>query len=408
MSRINLGQILGGGLEMARDGRSRRLLTLVFCLDAPFVFVFLVALQTYFVPQQIGGRAVAGLALALFALGKLALQYQAGRISDLVGPKRGLSLGLTCALGALGILLTAPSEPLLLIPACILYGAGSALAWPAVLSQAHAMPTRMRASLTAAITATSGAGGAAALLLGLLLPESLPFRIAIALALVPVALGLVLSLRPPPAAGRPESDESMRDRSVNLRLIVADRSRVGLGATFFLQSLALAALVASFRALGRDMLGVSLHRETVLLLPVGTCFAIGVVLAGALGWLPRRVLLGTALGLAGASFLVMGHTSGTETQLLLLATGCLGLGLAVPTMTALQLDMARGTPGLLFGFLFALEGLGHILGPAVVTALSDVRLATAVVGGALVAAALASLQVSTISESVLELAGDAG
>ena len=404
---LDLSTLLGNGAEIVRQGRCRRLLLVVFCLDAPFAFVFLVALQSYFAPQQIEGRAVAGLALSLFALGKLVLQYQAGRASDLVGPRRGLSIGLACVLAAMGVLLAAPTAPLLLVPASLLYGAGSSIAWPALLSEAHAMPVRLRASLTAAMTATTGAAGATALLLGLALPENLPFRVAIWLALVPVAVGLGLSLLPY-APGGTERRDTEDEHNFGLRLILADRSRAGLGAAFFLQSLAIAALVASFRALGRDLFGVSLHHETVLLLPVGASFAAGVLAAGVLGALPRRLLLCGALALGGSSLLVVGSTNGVAIQVALLGASCFGLGLAVPTTTALQLDHARSTPGALFGSLLALEGLGHILGPGLAAALSDVRLVMAAVGGVLIAAALASLQVTDVEEPVMRFASDVG
>ncbi len=138
---------------------------------------------------------------------------------------------------------------------------------------------------------------------------------------------------------------------------------MALGSAFLLQSIAAAALLASFRAIGRDMMGVSLQQETVLLVPAGVCFGAGVLLAGVLGRLSRRVSMAAGLALAGASFLAVSNATGQSQQVALIAAGCVGLGLAVPTMTALSLDLARTAPGLLFGYLFALEGIGHMAGP---------------------------------------------
>ena len=130
--RSILDTLLDDARLIARDKRCRRLLLFVFCLDAPFAFVFLIALQSYFTPQQLEGRAVPGLALALFAAGKLALQYQGGRVTDRLGSRRALSLGLACIATALATLLAASALPALVLFASLLYGAGSACAWPAV------------------------------------------------------------------------------------------------------------------------------------------------------------------------------------------------------------------------------------------------------------------------------------
>jgi predicted MFS family arabinose efflux permease len=405
----DLRRLIADARSIALDARSRRLLLFVYCLDAPFAFVFLIALQSYFTPQQLAGRAVPGLALALFSAGKLALQYQGGRVTDRLGPARTLSLGLACIAIALAMLLAAPSLPALVLLASLVYGIGSACAWPALLGQAHALPAAWRGSLTAAMTAATGVGGVSALLLGLVLPESLPFRVAIAIALAAVGLALKLSLGVAPTPERTNEviEPASRTRA-GVRPILAQRAYLALGSAFLLQSLALAALLASFRAIGRDLMGVSLHRETILLLPVGASFGVGVLVAGVLGRLSRRASLAAGLALGGASFLAVSHATGQPLQIGLLAVGCAGLGLAVPTMTALTLDLARATPGLLFGFLFALEGAGHMTGPSLAAALSDVRLSLALVGAVLLTASLVALQVCEINEPALELAGDAG
>ncbi len=173
---------------------------------------------------------------------------------------------------ALISLLATPSLPVLVLPASTAYGAGSALAWPALLSHARTAPVSLRATLTAAITVASGTGLAAAFLLGFVLPESLPFHIAIALSLLAAAAGLALSSNIP--AGAPALQPVRQGRGI-LSAVLADRARLGLGAAFFFQSLALAAVLASFRAFGQDMMGVSLHHETLLLLPAGAASVSG-------------------------------------------------------------------------------------------------------------------------------------
>ncbi len=403
--KSSLGTLLDDAKLIARDGRSRRLLLFVFCLDAPFAFVFLIALQSYFTPQQLAGRAVPGLALALFAAGKLALQYQGGRVTDRLGAHRTLSLGLVCIATSLVALLLAPTLPVLVLLASVLYGIGSACCWPALLGQAHAMPSSVRGALTAAMTAATGAGVVTALALGFVLPASVPFRVAILLALLAISVALKLSLDSEREfAGASIESES---HAFGLRSILAQPAYVALGSTVLLQSIAAAALLASFRSIGRDLMGVSLQQETVLLVPAGVCFGGGVLLAGVLGRLSRRASLAVGLALAGASFLAVSHATGQSQQVALIAAGCIGLGLAVPTMTALSLDLARTAPGLLFGYLFALEGIGHMAGPLLTAGLADVRLSLALIGGVLIAASLIAMQVREVNEPALELAGDA-
>ena len=62
------------------------------------------------------------------------------------------------------------------------------------------------------------------------------------------------------------------------------------------------------------------------------------------------------------------------------------LGVALPTTTASGFDLARETPGVTFGFLLTLEGLGHALGPAGGALFGNVE-GTLVFVGALLAAA---------------------
>jgi MFS family permease len=175
-----------------------------------------------------------------------------------------------------------------------------------------------------------------------------------------------------------------------------------LGFVFFMLSSAVGALMSIFRALGRDLLDVSLREQMVLFAAPAAGFAAGVALAGLLGAVAgRRNLLTVAFVAAAASFLALPAADSLPLAVALLSTGCLGLGLAIPTMTATSLDLARETPGVTFGFLLTLEGLGHALGPAGGAVFGDVEGTLIFIGALLVAAFVASLGIAPAHADVL-------
>jgi MFS family permease len=156
-----------------------------------------------------------------------------------------------------------------------------------------------------------------------------------------------------------------------------------------------------FRALGRDLLDVSLRQQMVLFIVPAAGFAAGVALAGLLGSVVgRRNLLAAAFIAAGLSFLALPAAESLTFAVALLTTGCLGLGLAIPTTTATSLDVARETPGVTFGFLLTLEGLGHALGPAGGALFGDVEGTLVFIGALLTAAFVACLGMSPARDTV--------
>jgi predicted MFS family arabinose efflux permease len=87
-------------LRLARSSRARPYLLVTLLVDSAFIFVFLVAIQSYLPEQHGGGASLPGYALAAYGAAKLAAQLFGGRLSDWVGARRGLLAGL--ALVALG------------------------------------------------------------------------------------------------------------------------------------------------------------------------------------------------------------------------------------------------------------------------------------------------------------------
>jgi predicted MFS family arabinose efflux permease len=367
MRPLNPRDMVLNWLRAAASPAGRRVMLLTFLIDAPFAFVFLIAVQTYLPQDTWSGVSLPGLSLALFGGGKLVAQYVGGRLTDHIGLRNATIAGITLIVVAQAALLLSTVEIAVVLPASAAYGAGSAVVWPAVFARASRFPSDMRAQISAAMTVTSGVGMAAALALGWLLPEDLSFGIAVAgtLALVSVALVLAAFAGEPPDPEDGAATVSTAVAVLGLRDVFATPTLLRLGLVVVLQSASVGAMMSIFRALGRDLLDISLREQMVLFVAPAAGFATGVVLAGLLGsHAGRRSLLAVAFGTACVSFLALTASGSLALSVTLLTTGCLGLGMALPTTTATGLDMARETPGVTFGFLLTLEGLGHALGPA--------------------------------------------
>lgn len=391
-------------LRAAASPAGRRVLLLTFLVDAPFAFVFLIAVQTYLPQQTLLGTSLPGLCLALFGGGKLVAQYVGGRLTDHIGLRDATIAGIALIVIAQAALVLSTVEVAIALPASAAYGAGSAVVWPAVFARASRFPTDTRAQISAAMTVTSGAGMASALALGWLLPEDLSFSIALlgTLALVAVALVLAAFAGEPPD---PEDDDAPTETAVvvlGLRDVFASPSLVRLGFVVVMQAASVGAMMSIFRAIGRDLLEVSLREQMVLFAVPAAGFATGVVMAGLLGSIAgRRNLLTVAFATACVSFVALPAVDALAVAVALLTTGCLGLGIALPTTTATGFDLARQTPGVAFGFLLTLEGLGHALGPAGGAVFGNVEGTLLFIGALLAAAFIACLGMAPARERIL-------
>src|SRR5438067_13517424 len=115
--------LIGNWLSAAASPAGRRVLVLAFLVDAPFAFVFLIALQTYFPQQTLIGTSVPGLCLALFGGGKLVAQYFGGRLTDRLGLRDATIIGIALIVLAQSLLLLSTVETGIVLAASALYGA---------------------------------------------------------------------------------------------------------------------------------------------------------------------------------------------------------------------------------------------------------------------------------------------
>ncbi len=349
---------------LARSAKARPFLLVALFADSAFLFVFLVAIQSYL---HGGGAGLPGYALACYGGAKLAAQLFAGRLIDRLGSTRAARVGLAIiALGQI-LLLGAIAMPAAVLPAGAVYGFGSAVLWPALYARAsRRFPQEDRAKLGAALTVTTGIALIIGLGLGLALPEGFPYAAAAVIALIAVLLAAAA------AAGLagpdlPGSEEDLGTATLHdLIAKTLDRRRLGFAFFVLLESAAIGSFQAIFRSYGRDLLGVSFRRELLFLAPAVLTAAGAIVIGGALAdRLGRLRLLSVGFLTAGVAVWFLSGTVQPAALIPLAAIGGMGAGLAMPSMSALSMDLSRTAgQGTVLAWFMTMEGLGHAGGAA--------------------------------------------
>ena len=386
-------------LRLVRSPRVRPYLLITLLVDSAFIFVFLVAIQSYLPEQRGGSAALPGYALAAYGGAKLATQLFGGRLIDRVGPGRGLFVGLTLIVLGQGALLAAALVPEAALPAAAVYGLGAAVLWPAVYALASAaFAPAERARLTSSMALTTGLALAVGLGAGLALPARFPYTAATALALAAVVLALVSATTMRPVANEPGGlwQPHPGGRLWDVAMSALSPRRLGLALVILLQSCAAGALIAVFRSYGRDFLGVSFREELLLLMPAAVLGAAGVVVGGAFAdRMGRAPLLALGFLTAGLALWLLSTVTGADAVIPLAATGGVGLGLAFPSVSAMSMDLSSAVGrGTLLAWFMTMEGLGHTAGPAMgawVNGIADAAAVLQVVGALFVTAAAVSL-----------------
>jgi MFS family permease len=377
-------------LEIASSGRARPFLAVALLLDATFLFVFLVVLQTY-LPERYGAStSLAGYALAAYGAAKLLTQITGGRFVDRIGARRALRAGLCLIALAQVSLIFGPGQTELAYPAAVVYGLGAAVVWPALYSLvASTFAVEERGRLTSALTITSGAAAATGLGLGVVLPSATPYAAALLVALSATLVALLVSGALPSPPPVPATRIEFSGTGAGFW---KDSSRVALAAVFLAESAALSALVSVFRGIGRDLFHVSLRMEAIYFAPAVAAYGLGLLTGGvAADRIGRWPLIGGGLVTASAAMVVLSFSSGVF-AIIPLAVSAGGLGLALPSVNAMSVDLSpEPVRGKLIAWFFAAEGLGHTIGPAVAAVLASAIGTAAVVrfsGSAFFTAAL--------------------
>jgi predicted MFS family arabinose efflux permease len=323
--------------------------------------------------------------VAIYGLVKLIVAPAGGWLLERNGGRTtALAAAVATASGLTLVLASKSAEAYL--GAIGLISLGQALAWLHVFHAiGHHHGTEERGGATAWMGLISAGATAAGLGLAAVLAETvhwrIPFGLAIALSMVtlfamlamPRAPSQVKEERPPPEPAGGQAASTVRGRRFAATLII-----FGHFATT-------SALVAGIAPLALRTLDLSLLQALVALAPAGVGAAVGMFLIGPRSRPGRRLQLAAMLYALAA--VAIGLAAGAPGPVML-AVAALPLGIsfggAQPVVNASLIDAARSEErsGVALGYLFFVEGLGSIAGPAVVgiaIELADVRTGVAAI-----------------------------
>lgn len=388
--------------------RSLPLLAIGFLSDAAFIFIFLIALQSYLPESLRASPALAGYALAAFGVAKLVSQVASGVVSDRLGTRRAMIVGTALLLLADSSMLPlAHLAPYAVIGSAAVEGLGSSVLWPAIYSAGNSrFDVSARSRFTALLTVATMAALLAGLGGGALLNLYVGFNTAMALPIGAVGAAFAIALLTPVSAGEAlERETSVRPSLRELPAVLRSPQRLAFSAVVLAESVALGAIAASFRAYGREIVGVSLTREGLLLGPAAVLGGASVIVGGALADRigARRVMV-PGFAAAGIAVMLLSHFAAPWFVVVAAAVGGVGFGLAVPTIASTMMALSGGAGGRggVIGWFMSMDGLGHAIGPglaAVLLGVSGAGAAMLLVGGALLAvSAVAATRALTADE----------
>ena len=364
--------------------RTYPLLALGFLVDAAFLFVFLIVLQSYLPDSLHASTAVAGYALATFGAAKLLTQLASGFVSDRLGTRRAMLIGTALLLAAdVSIWPLAHIAPWLIVVSGAVEGLGSSVTWPAVYSAGAArVGASHKGRFTALLTLSTGA----ALIVGLggggVLEYFVSFDVAMVAPVVAIsvafalALLMMLAVRETPLTAAHEIPTPGR-----FRAIISSRDRASFALLVLAESAALGALTAAFRAYGRDVLDVSLTRQAVLLAPAALLGGALVVPGGAIAdRVGARRVMTAGFATTGVCLLVLSHWGDAALVAVVAAVAGGAFGLAAPSVAATMMSLAgpEGSRGGVIGWFMTMDGVGHAAGPAAAGLMLGVSGASAV------------------------------
>ena len=289
--------------------------------------------------------------------------------------------------------------PYAVIGCAAIEGLGSSVLWPALYS---AGTSRFEEGEKSRFTALLTIATMGALLVGLgggaLLNIFAPFDAAMALPIGFVGAAFVIALLTPVSAQEARERETAQTPSLReLPRIVRSPRRLAFSGIVVTEAIALGALTAVFRAYGRDIAGVSLTREGMLLAPAAVLGGLSVILGGSLAdRVGARRVMAPGFAVAGIAVLLLSHITQPAAIVVAAAAGGIGFGLAVPTIasTMMTLSGGAGARGGVIGWFMSMDGLGHSIGPALAAVLLIAFDASAVMllagAGFIVAGAIAA------------------
>ncbi len=336
-------------------------------------FSILFPVEPYYI-QTFGATAgTMGWLLASYSLAHFLFSPLWGRLSDRIGRRPVMMIGLGGYAVSMVLFGLAPSIPWL-FAARTLAGVLSAATLPMAMAViADATPEESRAKGMGIVGAAFGLGVIFGPVIGGLLGSirlTLPFFVAGGLALV--TLGLVAALLPESLHLREKPEE---DRSLTARWAAFNPQTVWHYLLALVVTFSLAGLETVFPFLADDRLGLD-ERS------VGYVYAVmGLVAAGVQGglvgrlkqWIgeERMILAGLLISAAGMAGIAV--APGPVWATVAISLFGAGHGLIRPANASLISQRARVGHGLAIGLLDSMDSMGRILGPVAGGALYQVR-----------------------------------
>lgn len=353
-------------------------IALAFSQDAVYGLVFLSYMNHYLLDLLDTAPGLPAYTLALFGALKLIVHPIAGRLLDHTSPR--VLFRAATALQVAGLVLVVLVHTLwaFLVATCLL-AAGSAVIWPLLYELiARTQRPELHSQATGIITFAGYIATGAGFALGVLATNFGPWRTAffltLALVLLPVAGDHMAALdraphQLPPHPVQSRSSPHPRPPRVSLRARL--QSAAFFAVIVFIDYAAVTSLAGVYGPYVRRTLDITLLRTSLMLVPAAAVALLALVVASRYSR-PRRRLAEMALcffiSALGALGLAMAPSpwlaAGAAT---LLAAGAGGVG---PIIAAAMIEQGGGPAGrgFVIGTLMSIEGLGGVLGPALMAA----------------------------------------
>ena len=350
--------------------RGLPLLLIALAVDSAFIFIFLIALQSYLPESLHQSDAIAGVALAAFGAAKLLTQVGSGFVSDRLGARRALIVGTALLLAAdVSILPLAHVAAWLIVASAAVEGLGSSVAWPALYSAGDArFVAGEKGRFTALLTLATGGALVLGIGGGMLLNSRASFDAAMAAPIISVSIAFALAVTVSGAGSHTHDRDGFTLPGFReMRELVAVPQRVSFTALVLVEAAALGGLTAVFRAYGRDVLDVSLARQGLILIPAAILGGLVVVPGGAIAdRLGARRVMVPGFAITGACLFLLAGSSDPIVVAATAAVAGLGFGLAVPAIASTMMSLSASTTnrGGVIGWFMTMDGVGHAIGPA--------------------------------------------
>ncbi len=343
--------------------------------DAAYGLVFLSFMNHYLLDVLHSSPGLPGYTLALFGGTKLLFHPIAGRLIDRWSPRGVFRGAIVLQALAAGVMWASGSLEGFLVGSCLL-AIGSAALWPLTYEiVGRTQPAQQHSRVTGLLSVVGYAGTGAGMAAGILVANLAGDReIAFSVLLATVAFPLLLS--PGSALNRRQhASPNPVEAPVAEPQWTFDRlSGVALFAfVVFVDYAAITSVAGVYGPYVRLTLDITLLKAGLYLAPAGIGAMVGLVAAARLSR-PGRRMAEMAVLFVFSAVGALGLASTTEPLVagLWAISFAIGAGGVGPIVAASMIEQGgNSSPGTVVGTLMSIEGLGAVIGPAVIAAIID-------------------------------------